>query len=59
MNDNREKLFERLYNLNVIPCLVEILKYFFDSIETIQMTLIYDNLKLLSLLSSFSAPRTQ
>ena len=58
-NTNCERLFDRLYTLNVLPCLVEILKFFFDDIQTIQMTLIYDNLKLLSLLCSFSSSRTQ
>ena len=41
-------LNEKLQQVYVIPCLVDILKFFFDDIEQIQMTFIYDALKLLN-----------
>ena len=38
--------------------MVEILRFFYNDIESIQMTLIYDDLKILSLLCSCSRART-
>lgn len=52
-------LLDKIYQVNVIPCLVAVLRFYFEGSDLIQMTLIYDALKLLNLVCSYSASRTQ
>lgn len=54
-----EKLLEKLFQVGTVVSLVEILKFYFKDIEAIEMTLIYDNLKLLNSICSHSRARMQ